>query len=200
MTWLVAALLLTGCGADRADRADGAGEADRTAVTSQPLASQPPASQPLATQPPSAPPCTSPLDGLTQRQRIAQLFTVGVSSMADARNAVQQYGIGGIFLGSNVVAEAVTTDGLARRGISPADVPPPASPDPGFRSVMPRPRPARRDGGHHRMRERAGIRDVGFHLAKGLTAGGDFASNPLGGLPRASPAPVKATGAARHRA
>ena len=64
----------------------------------------------------SAPPpgCVSPLDGLTQRQRIAQLFTVGVSSMADARRAVEQHSIGGIFLGGDVVGEVVSGDGLAR--------------------------------------------------------------------------------------
>ena len=61
-----------------------------------------------------APPCESPLDSLTQRERIAQLFTVGVSSMDDARRAVDQHRVGGIFIGSNVVGEVVTGDGLAR--------------------------------------------------------------------------------------
>lgn len=58
--------------------------------------------------------CTSPLDELDQRQRIAQLFTVGVSSMDDARRAVHEHGIGGIFLGGGVVGEVVAGDGLAR--------------------------------------------------------------------------------------
>src|SRR5699024_1992025 len=47
--------------------------------------------------------CHSPLDELTQRERIAQLFTVGVSSMEDARRAVHEHRIGGIFLGGDVV-------------------------------------------------------------------------------------------------
>lgn len=67
----------------------------------------------------SAPPppdrtCESPLDSLTQRERIAQLFTVGVSSIADARRAVHEFKIGGIFLGSGVVDEVVNSNGLAQ--------------------------------------------------------------------------------------
>lgn len=68
-----------------------------------------PAAEPAA----APPPCESPLDALTQRERIAQLFTVGVSSMDDARRAVDQHAIGGIFLGSTVVDEVATGDGLA---------------------------------------------------------------------------------------
>ena len=51
---------------------------------------------------------------MTQRERIAQLFTVGVSSMADARRAVEEFNIGGVFIGSGVVDEAVTGDRLAQ--------------------------------------------------------------------------------------
>lgn len=67
-----------------------------------------------APAPPPEPPCESPLDALTPRERIAQLFTVGVSSMADARRAVETHKIGGIFLGGDVVGEVVSGDGLAR--------------------------------------------------------------------------------------
>jgi beta-N-acetylhexosaminidase len=63
---------------------------------------------------PPAPVCESPLDSLSQRQQIAQLFTVGVSSVADARRAVEEHNIGGIFLGGDVVGEVVSGDGLAR--------------------------------------------------------------------------------------
>ncbi len=60
------------------------------------------------------PPCTSPLDELSQRERIAQLFTVGVRSMEDARRAVTEFGVGGIFLGGDVVGEVLAGDDLAR--------------------------------------------------------------------------------------
>lgn len=66
-----------------------------------------------ATSPPTAP-CDSPFADLSQRERIAQLFTVGVSSMADARWAVEQHNIGGVFIGSGVVGEVVAGDGLSR--------------------------------------------------------------------------------------
>lgn len=66
----------------------------------------------VATAPPTAP-CDSPFAALSQRERIAQLFTVGVSSMADARQAVEQHNIGGVFIGSGVVGEAVSGSGLA---------------------------------------------------------------------------------------
>src|SRR5699024_627143 len=62
---LVAGLVLSGCGADEpAEPApvSAAGTAHDTAATPGPLAPQ----------------CESPLDSLTQRERIAQLFTVGV--------------------------------------------------------------------------------------------------------------------------
>ena len=110
LTCLVTAVALAGCGTtDPADEHTGQPAAQPAVQPDSPTALSPP-----ATQPPSAPDCQSPLDGLNQRQRIAQLFTVGVSSMADARLAVQQYGIGGIFIGSGVVGEVATGDGLAR--------------------------------------------------------------------------------------
>mgnify|MGYP000939404532 FL=1 len=94
---LAAVLVLAGCGVD-----DG-GDATEAAA-------------PAAPEAPAAPalPCESPLDSLTQRERIAQLFTVGVASMADARRAVEEFRIGGIFLGGAVVGEAVSGDGLSR--------------------------------------------------------------------------------------
>lgn len=51
---------------------------------------------------------------MTQRERVAQLFTVGVNSMADARYAVENFNIGGVFIGSSVVDEVATGDGLAQ--------------------------------------------------------------------------------------
>lgn len=105
---LVAGLTVAGCSADHGD--------DRAAApvgTSSPTSPAPAAVEPLAARP-VAPVCESPLDSLTQRERIAQLFTVGVSSMADARRAVAEHNIGGIFLGGGVVREVVSGDGLKR--------------------------------------------------------------------------------------
>ena len=102
---LVTGLALAGCTDDEtAERASPT--ADTTAVTSTSAATE------SGSRP--APACESPLDELTQRERIAQLFTVGVSSMADARQAVERHKIGGIFLGGDVVGEVVNGDGLAR--------------------------------------------------------------------------------------
>lgn len=102
---LAAALALTGCRAEQDERSANAapGTAPVTAAENETRTSVPP-----------GPPCESPLDDLTQRERIAQLFTVGVSSMADARRAVHEYKIGGIFLGGDVVGEVVSGDGLTR--------------------------------------------------------------------------------------
>lgn len=116
-TALVAGLALAGCGSgepsDRAPLPGGETSAEVSPTTSD---TDPQAQAPTQAQAPSlpAPPCESPLDSLTQRDRIAQLFTVGVSSMADARRAVEDHNIGGIFLGSSVVGEVVSGDGLAR--------------------------------------------------------------------------------------
>ncbi|MDV7999722.1 glycoside hydrolase family 3 N-terminal domain-containing protein [Rhodococcus sp. IEGM 1408] len=109
---LVAALVVAGCGADQGDDR-GADRAATPVGASSPATSAPAAAEPLTAQPVS-PLCESPLDSLTQRERIAQLFTVGVSSMADARRAVDEHNIGGIFLGGGVVREAVSGDGLKR--------------------------------------------------------------------------------------
>ena len=122
---LAAALVLSGCGADRAlDSApdtgpEAVGGPDGGTATTALTQSSPRGDSSAPSAPPEAapapqPPCESPLDQLSQRQRIAQLFTVGVSSMADARRAVRDHGIGGIFLGGDVVGEVVAGDGLAR--------------------------------------------------------------------------------------
>ena len=98
---------MSGCGGT-GDESGGTSDADRPAESR---------TETSATDAHAAPPgqtCTSPFDSLTQRERIAQLFTVGVSSMADARRAVQEHKIGGIFLGGNVVGEVVSGDGLDR--------------------------------------------------------------------------------------
>ena len=101
----VTALTLAGCGtAEPADQAS-------TPSTSSDAATG--TNGEAAALPPTAP-CDSPFADLTQRERIAQLFTVGVSSMADARQAVEQHNIGGVFIGSSVVGEVVAGDGLAR--------------------------------------------------------------------------------------
>ena len=104
VTALIAGLALAGCGADESSERS-------TLPAADPAGSA--AVQADAAAPP-APQCESPLDSLTQRERIAQLFTVGVSSMEDARRAVDEHNIGGIFLGSTVVGEVVAGDGLAR--------------------------------------------------------------------------------------
>ena len=100
----VAGLTRSGCGA---------GNPTAPGPAAPPASSTPPAAA-TASPAPTAPTCDSPLDELTPRQRIAQLFTVGVNSMADARRAVEEHRVGGIFLGGDVVHEVVTTDGLAR--------------------------------------------------------------------------------------
>ena len=117
----VTALTLVGCGtvepSDQASTpstsADTADTADTGSETSAAVSADPAdTAGEVATSPPTAP-CDSPFANLTQRERIAQLFTVGVSSMADARRAVEQHNIGGVFIGSGVVGEVVAGGGLA---------------------------------------------------------------------------------------
>ncbi|MBB1028268.1 glycoside hydrolase family 3 protein, partial [Dietzia sp. DQ11-38-2] len=100
---LLAGLALAGCGTAGTEGTPGAGSREHHATA-----------RPSEHSRAAAPPCESPLDSLSQRERIAQLFTVGVSSMADARRAVDEHNIGGIFLGGDVVGEVVSGDGLAR--------------------------------------------------------------------------------------
>ncbi|KAA0918626.1 glycoside hydrolase family 3 N-terminal domain-containing protein [Dietzia sp. ANT_WB102] len=108
-TVLITGMALAGCsGGEPAEQASSAS----SDIISDTAAGAP--SVAAAPEPPPAPPCESPLDRLTQRERIAQLFTVGVSSVADARSAVEQFKIGGIFLGGDVVGEVVSGDGLAQ--------------------------------------------------------------------------------------
>ena len=105
---LITGLAMSGCSDDEpADPAP-------VSAAATPAATAAGAAPPAPPAPPPAPPCESPLDSLSQRERIAQLFTVGVSSMADARQAVEQHKIGGIFLGGGVVGEVVSGDALAR--------------------------------------------------------------------------------------
>ncbi|MBF6841896.1 glycoside hydrolase family 3 protein, partial [Acinetobacter baumannii] len=92
----------SGCGGDEPSEPAPVSAAETTTVDTD------------AASKPEAPPCESPLDALTQRERIAQPFTVGVSSMADARRAMEQHKIGGIFLGGSVVREVVSGDWLAQ--------------------------------------------------------------------------------------
>lgn len=103
---LVAALVVAGCGVtDGGNRSTAPPPAPAIAATA--------AADPRTVRP-IAPLCESPLDSLTQRERIAQLFTVGVSSVDDARRAVAEHTIGGIFLGGDVVREVVSGDGLTQ--------------------------------------------------------------------------------------
>ncbi|NLD85727.1 MAG: glycoside hydrolase family 3 protein [Actinomycetales bacterium] len=104
---LVAAVTASGVACSTSDRADSADDADSTAAS------------PAATSAPAEPagpvaPCDSPFADMTQRERIAQLFTVGVSSIADARRAVEEFNIGGVFIGSGVVGEVVSGYALAQ--------------------------------------------------------------------------------------
>ncbi|WP_010540706.1 glycoside hydrolase family 3 N-terminal domain-containing protein [Dietzia alimentaria] len=110
-TALAVALVLSGCG-DSGTQSNDVPGSSRSAnqLASQPADSS--VSDPAAASP--EPPCTSPFDSLTQRDRIAQLFTVGVNSMDDARRAVEEHKIGGIFLGGDVVGEVVSSDALDR--------------------------------------------------------------------------------------
>lgn len=103
-----AGLAVAGCGTNHGDDRAPAPVGTPSPAFSAPAAAEPPVAQPVA------PVCASPLDSLTQRERIAQLFTVGVSSMADARRAVDEHNIGGIFLGGGVVREVVSGDGLTQ--------------------------------------------------------------------------------------
>lgn len=105
----MAAVALAACGSDGSPTG---GDAPDDAPAAGPAATAPAGDTPAHAAP--ALPCESPLDSLTQRERIAQLFTVGVSSMADARRAVLEEKVGGIFLGGDVVEEVVSGDGLAR--------------------------------------------------------------------------------------
>lgn len=122
LTCVVTAVALVGCGTTGPADQDAAAisspaasptESPAGSPAASPAAGSTPADTTSAAKPP-APPCESPLDDLTQRQRIAQLFTVGVSSVEDARRAVLDHSVGGIFLGSNVVGEVVAGDGLDR--------------------------------------------------------------------------------------
>lgn len=117
---LVAALALTGCGSEHGENpadapgtaTDGTAAAPATATENAPATANSTGTAARSATP--GPPCESPLDDLTQRERIAQLFTVGVNSIADARHAVHEYKVGGIFLGGSVVGEVVGNGGLAR--------------------------------------------------------------------------------------
>ena len=59
-------------------------------------------SKPMDAPAPTAPPCDphALLSTLTLRQKLAQLLMVGVKDAADARAAVTQQQVGGIFIGS----------------------------------------------------------------------------------------------------
>jgi beta-N-acetylhexosaminidase len=61
-----------------------------------------PSSKPMDAPAPTAPPCDphALLSTLTLRQKLAQLLMVGVKDAADARAAVTQQQVGGIFVGS----------------------------------------------------------------------------------------------------
>lgn len=111
---MAVALVMSGCGGsdDQSDAPIGTSQSeDQSAGPGADQTADKDADQ--AAVPPEQP-CTSPFESLTQRERIAQLFTVGVSSMADARRAVEDHKIGGIFLGGDVVGEIVSGDGLDR--------------------------------------------------------------------------------------
>ncbi|MFM1730782.1 glycoside hydrolase family 3 N-terminal domain-containing protein [Prescottella soli] len=91
-----------------------------TAPTESP--SSPSTSQPVS-KTSSAPKAPSPfgsavcgpafLDSLTQRQKLAQLLTVGVTGTADALHVVESEQIGGIFIGSWTDASMLADGGVA---------------------------------------------------------------------------------------
>ena len=104
---LVAAVSASGVACSTSDRAASADDADSTAASATVTSAPAEPAGPVA-------PCDSPFADMTQRERIAQLFTVGVSSIADARRAVEEFNIGGVFIGSGVVGEVVSGDALAQ--------------------------------------------------------------------------------------
>ncbi|MUL47804.1 glycoside hydrolase family 3 protein [Mycobacterium sp. CBMA293] len=61
-----------------------------------------PSSKPMDAPAPTAPPCDAHalLSKLTLRQKLAQLLMVGVKNASDARTAVTEQQVGGIFIGS----------------------------------------------------------------------------------------------------
>ncbi|WP_019201194.1 glycoside hydrolase family 3 N-terminal domain-containing protein [Tsukamurella sp. 1534] len=62
------------------------------------------------------------LSKLSVREKAAQLLMVGVTDAADARNAVQKYGVGGVFIGS-WTDRSVFTGGALNRVASAGKVP-----------------------------------------------------------------------------
>lgn len=104
---LAAVVALAGCG----------GPADEVAAPPPPGSSSPgpttvPTSAPRSSPPVPAPPGVTPapwcsvdraVRELPDRRKVAQLLTVGVASVDDARWAVHEQGVGGVFVGSDAV-------------------------------------------------------------------------------------------------
>ncbi|MGB3771542.1 MAG: glycoside hydrolase family 3 N-terminal domain-containing protein [Rhodococcus sp. (in: high G+C Gram-positive bacteria)] len=96
----------------------GTGDATSTATTEPPTAAEAVTSSALpAPAAPAAPvvdACTSAIEALTLRQRLAQLLTVGVTGTEDAVSVVQSEQVGGVFVGSWTDKQMLTGGGVAQ--------------------------------------------------------------------------------------
>ncbi|MGB6182815.1 MAG: glycoside hydrolase family 3 N-terminal domain-containing protein, partial [Rhodococcus sp. (in: high G+C Gram-positive bacteria)] len=93
----------------------GTGDATSTATTEPPTAAEAVSSSALPA--PAAPvvdACTSAIEALTLRQRLAQLLTVGVTGTEDAVSVVQSEQVGGVFVGSWTDKQMLTGGGVAQ--------------------------------------------------------------------------------------
>jgi beta-N-acetylhexosaminidase len=92
------ALLLVGCSAPAARTSTKSSSPVSTSSSASPMAGPVPA--PAAPAPPACGDGPALLSSLSTRDKLAQVLMVGVKGSADARNVVDSYHVGGIFIGS----------------------------------------------------------------------------------------------------
>jgi beta-N-acetylhexosaminidase len=92
------ALLLVGCSAPAARTSAKSSSPVSTSSSASPMAGPVPA--PAAPAPPACGDGPALLSSLSTRDKLAQVLMVGVKGSADARNVVDSYHVGGIFIGS----------------------------------------------------------------------------------------------------
>jgi beta-N-acetylhexosaminidase len=92
------ALLLVGCSAPAARTSAKSSAPVSTSSSASPMAGPVPA--PAAPAPPACGDGPALLSSLSTRDKLAQVLMVGVKGSADARNVVDSYHVGGIFIGS----------------------------------------------------------------------------------------------------
>ena len=90
------AAVATGCAAGSDTAAESTSAPAASSAVSSSITLPPASETPL----PAGGACQPFLDKLTIEQKLAQLLTVGVTGTADALNVVDQYQVGGIFIGS----------------------------------------------------------------------------------------------------